>query len=400
MARVPAAGIQAVGAREVSSPAGAGSMAPNLHAGPDGSVYLSWLEALPERGHVLEFSRFDGRTWSPAREVARGEGWFANWADFPSLVAIDRRTLAAHWLQKNGPDTFNYEVRLVRSNDAGTTWKQSIVPHKDGTASEHGFVSLVPWSGKRVAAVWLDGRNYKLRAPGKEAPSEEMTLRFATVDASGRIRDEAELDPRVCDCCQTSAAMTSDGLVVAYRDRSETEIRDISIVRYSKGRWEAPKTLHQDGWEIPGCPVNGPSVAARGKRVAVAWFTGAMNSPRVKIAFSSDAGATFGEPAQVDGGSPLGRVDTLMLDDASVLVCWLERTPAGGEIRVRRVTPDRGLGPVVVVAHTTTDRAGGFPAIARSEESIVVAWTDAAKPSRVRTATVDLARFTETAAGR
>jgi len=41
------------------------------------------------------------------------------------------------------------------------------------------------------------------------------------------------LDTRVCECCQTSVAMTAEGPVVVYGDCSEAEkeIRDISIVR-------------------------------------------------------------------------------------------------------------------------------------------------------------------------
>ena len=36
-----------------------------------------------------------------------------------------------------------------------------------------------------------------------------------------------EIDARVCDCCQTDAAMTSEGAVLIYRDRSDDEIRDL-----------------------------------------------------------------------------------------------------------------------------------------------------------------------------
>ena len=67
------------------------------------------------------------------------------------------------------------------------------------------------------------------------------------------------------------------------------------------------------GWlAATACPVNG-AVAAAGERVAVAWFTGADKTPRVKLAFSNDAGETFGQPVAVDDGNPTGRVDVLLL---------------------------------------------------------------------------------------
>lgn len=213
-----------------------------------------------------------------------------------------------------------------------------------------------------------------------------MNLRYTTIDAKGRLSEEALLDSRVCDCCQTSAALTADGAIVVYRDRSEKEVRDISVVRFSKGQWTEPRTLNADGWEIHGCPVNGPSVSAEGKRVAVAWFTAAKETPRVKVAFSSDAGATFASPILVDEGSPVGRVDVLMLTDGSAIVSWLERTTKGGEVEVRRVKPDGSRDDATTVAESSAARVSGFPQMARSGNEIIFAWTAPGTPSRVRTA--------------
>ena len=78
-------------------------------------------------------------------------------------------------------------------------------------------------------------------------------------------------------------------VLVAYRDRSDKEIRDTSVVRFANGEWSAPVTVHADDWEINGCPVNGPVVTATGNAAAVAWFTGAGNTPKTLVAFSADA---------------------------------------------------------------------------------------------------------------
>jgi hypothetical protein len=217
-----------------------------------------------------------------------------------------------------------------------------------------------------------------------------MTLRYAAIDASGKLSDEVVLDSRVCECCQTSAAITSDGAIVVYRDRSFNETRDISVVRLTQGRWTEPTTLNADGWEINGCPVNGPSVSADGKRVAVAWFTAAKDSPRVKVVFSLDAGVTFGQPIQVDAGSPVGRVDVLMLTDGSALVSWLERTAKGGEVKVRRVKPDGSSDEAFTVAESSAARASGFPQMSRSSDGIIFAWTAPGATSRVRAALVKI----------
>jgi hypothetical protein len=142
-------------------------------------------------------------------------------------------------------------------------------------------------------------------------------------------------------------------------------------------KWTAPRPVFQDGWELQGCPVNGPAVAAAGRRVAVAWFTGVNQTSRVKVAFSNDAGETFSQPIVVDDGNPAGRVDVLLLDDGGALVCWLEKLLEGGAVRVRRVSPDGKLDESVTVAPSGTARSAGFPQMARVGGELVFAWTGA-----------------------
>lgn len=377
--------------QKADSPAGSGSGEPNLYVSANGRVYLSWIEPVGEKRRAVRFAVRSDSKWSEPRTIAEGENFFVNWADFPSMVVLPDGALVAHWLAKSSADRFAYDVNVARSTDGGKTWSKPVVPHRDGTKTEHGFVSMLPLNGGRAGAIWLDGRNFKENSHDGHGSANEMTLRYATIDAKDQISEELLLDSRVCDCCQTSAALTSEGPIAVYRDRSEKEIRDISIVRFSKGRWTEPRTVNADGWEIHGCPVNGPSVSADGKRVAVAWFTAAKETPRVKVVFSNDAGATFAPPIQVDEGSPVGRVDVLVLTDGSALVSWLERTAKGGEVRVGRIRPNGSRDEAITVAASSAARASGFPQMALAGNEIIFAWTDPGTPSTVRTAVGRLA---------
>ena len=286
------------------SPTNGDSREPELSATPDGRIILSWVEKVGERRYALRTAVRDTKGWSEAQTVAQGENWFVNWADFPSVIALQDGSLAAHWLVKNGSGAYAYNVNIARSTDGGKTWSKPIVPHTDNTQTEHGFVSLIPLPDGRLGAIWLDGRNMqdKKETDGHTPSAESMTLRYAALNADGKLSDEVLLDERVCECCQTSAAMTSEGPIAVYRDRSQNEVRDIYSTRQINGSWTAPKPVHADNWLINGCPVNGPSVNADGRRVVVGWFTTAEDTPRVNVAFSNDAGATFGNPIQVDDG--------------------------------------------------------------------------------------------------
>ena len=311
------------------------------------------------------------------------------------MIGLNDGSLAAHWLVKSGKGTYAYDVNIAMSSDGGTTWTKPLVPHLDQTQTEHGFVSLIPLRDGRLGAIWVDGRNTKgMKEHDEEKPlSANMTLRYAAIDASGRISDEAELDERICECCQTSATLTSDGVVAVYRDRSQNEVRDIYSVRQASGAWVRPDAVHADNWELNACPVNGPAIAASGRNVAVAWFTGAGSKESVRVAFSADGGATFGAPIQIDEGETQGRVDVVMLPDGSALVCWLSGNAEGGSINVRRVQANGTLGPPAVIAKTDISRSSGFPRMALLGNEVYFAWTEFGTPSKVRTAVADVSQY-------
>lgn len=377
---------------EVPSPAGPGSGQPFLSTSVDGAV-LTWQERDRDGGYAVRVARLGPDGWSEPGTAARGTDLFVNWADFPASASDAQGRLWVHWLQRLEGDGLAYAVRLVHSDDGGASWSEPWTPHEDGTATEHGFVSLLPMDGG-MGVVWLDGRQYAA-GPGGEEPTREMTVRWRAVGSDGVWGPEVVLDERACDCCQTGAAVTDEGPVVVYRDRTVDEVRDVSLTRWTPEGWAPGTPVHDDGWVIAGCPVNGPAVDARGSRVVVAWFTGAGDEAKVHVAFSEDAGRTFAPPVQLDGGDPSGRVDVLLLDDGAAVVTWLERT--GGdeaELRMARVTRD-GLIRVGRVAGTQAARASGFPRMAVAPwdpASVLLAWTDVADPdaSRVRLVRVEL----------
>jgi hypothetical protein len=380
-----AAGAPAPVAR-LDPPAKPGSMAPNLSLDGD-AVLLSWLEpphprVKPQDGnYALRLSRFmDGR-WSPPVTIASGTDFFANWADFPSVTAARGGQMLAHWAAKSAGEKYAYDVRLARSGDGGRTWKPMGAAHDDRTPTEHGFVSAVA-EGDRIRLFWLDGRE---TGGGKGS----MTLRTALVGET--VQGSQLLDARVCDCCQTAAVTTSRGAVVAYRDRSGREIRDIALVRRDGGRWTMPRAVHDDGWTIDGCPVNGPAIAADGRRVAVAWFTQEGNRPRVQVAFSQDAAASFRPPSTVDANGPLGRVDVVLDSNGDALIAWVATEGKGAAIRLARVTFTGRVGPALTIASTEGGRTSGFPRLKRTGGTLVVAWVEASEPFRLRAATVTAA---------
>lgn len=388
-AREPGDDPAVAGLAPLPSPAGMHSSEPNLAVDTRGRVHMTWHEQVSGSAYALRYAILDGGAWTAPRTVVTRDDFFKNWADFPSVHVTPSGRVLVHWLQRSGNGRYTYDVRVAQSTDDGATWSAPAVLNRDGVPAEHGFVSLFAAEGDSVEAVWLDGRN-TVNAGADRA----MQLASTRIGPDGGYGVERMLDTRICDCCQTSAALTTRGAVVVYRDRSHDEVRDIAIVRRVGGAWTDPAIVHADHWQIAACPVNGPSVSARGDTVAVAWFTGAQDTARVRVAFSADAGATFAPPIRVDDGQPAGRVDVEFDDEGRALVTWLERTGGeNAEVRLRAVRPSGARSPSVVVAASSAARPSGFPRMVRRGAELVIAWTEPGDTSRVRTALARLARL-------
>lgn len=378
-----------VGARvtAMAMPSGPGAVAPNLSVTANGEVLLSWIEPDTD-GHALRFSRFAGDVgWATPMTIAQGDDWFVNWADFPALVEAGD-SLYAHWLRRSGAATYAYDVVLARSDDAGATWTDGQPVHDDGTQTEHGFVALLP-SADGVRLVWLDGRETGAGS-GHDGHGGGgfMTLRTRVYTPAGAADAGELLDASVCDCCQTAAVSTDSGTLVVYRNRTEEEIRDIWAVRHDGAGWSEPVPVHEDGWHITGCPVNGPAAVAEGNDVFVVWFTGATGMPEVRGAWSRDGGRSFGQPIRLDGGLPVGRVAAISVGPGQVAISWLEDAGDAAEIRLRMVTVDGVVGEPLTVARSSAARASGFPRLARVGNDLLLVWTEPGDPGQLRAARV------------
>ncbi|MGB7988347.1 MAG: hypothetical protein WCF44_03070, partial [Candidatus Methylophosphatis roskildensis] len=109
-------------AQAIANPAAAGARLPRLTALPGGGVLMSWVETTLA-GSALKFAILHDGRWTRTGEVARGSNWFLNWADFPSVVAIDETFWIAHWLVGHpGGRSYDYDIAISLSNDAGASW--------------------------------------------------------------------------------------------------------------------------------------------------------------------------------------------------------------------------------------------------------------------------------------
>ena len=344
---------------------------PSLVSG-EGSLSLSWISSNEGKKSTLNFSQFKEGKWINTQTMATGSNWFVNWADFPAH-AINENLILSSYLKKSDSGTYTYDVILSLQKLSGEKVKEDFLLHTDGVKAEHGFVSIIPNHNQGFFITWLDGRNTVDKdLDGYHKP---MTIRFAEITNKGDIIDESELDSATCDCCQTSIAVTNKGPVVVYRDRSDKEVRDIYITRKINGIWGVPTPIHNDGWEINGCPVNGPKVASNSNNLAISWFTVSNEKPTVNLSFSKSNGASFDTPIKINDVDAIGRVDVAFLNPQEVLVSYIEGDDVGTYLRIKKVSIDGKVSAPITISKIDGGRNSGVPQLEILDNEAFVVWT-------------------------
>jgi len=357
----------------VANPSGKGSIQANWSTAADGSAVLSWVEPAPDGSLALRYSVRRGTQWSEARTIAAKRRFFRHAAEVPEVMEIKPGVWMAHWIEQPNPSSDEEDVYVSSSTD-GIKWTAPSMAHQDRSPVEHGLASMTPSGPDEVSLIWLEALH------GEDEPTFLMRT---ILNTSGKEVREEKIEGDVCGCCPTTIVRTAKGLLIAYRDHTPEDIRDIAVIRFENGHWTQSKILSADKWKLNACPTNAAAVAAKGDRVAISWFTGAQNMPRVQIAFSSDSGATFSKPALISTGHAYGYTSIALEDDGSAIASWLEQGQGGTRVLVRQITP-AGAASVVVEVAKGARSALGYPRLIHTASGTLIAWGDAKQVQTAR----------------
>lgn len=319
--------------------------------GDDRRVHLLWLESAGDR-RALRFARQTSPEagWETPVTVPTGSAIVADATEAPALAADRHGRLTVVW-QRPAAEPAGHgnghpaaaSPYFSRSADGGRTWSDPQPLTPSGRPAE--FVTLAALADGRVLAAWLE-----------QVTAKTVHLVSRIVGESG---PDLTVDRAVCECCPPALTAFPDGTaLLAYRGRTEENVRDIRTARFRAAAWEESRILNHDDWRLAACPVNGPALASDGGRVAAAWFTAADNDPRVLVSASPDAGGRFLLPLRLSETRPAGRPAAAILRDGALLAAWVDGT---GGLRLRRVTPEFSLSVEAGLADPAAGAVRGRP---------------------------------------
>jgi hypothetical protein len=312
--------------------------------------------------------------WAEPSPIVQGDNWFVNWADLPSVVPITENIWVTHWLEYQ-EDYAGYDILFSVTKNTGSSWSDPRRLNEDGLPAEHGFVEIFP-NGDGFSMIWLDGRGYAVDQTSDNTIG--TALRQASFSFDGERLNESILDELVCDCCQPDVGQINNMTYVAYRDRSENEIRDIvMLVSKDDGEWSDPISLPEDNWQISGCPVNGPALALNEEGVGVVWFNAKNDEPQVRFAFKQHNSELFLGNVILEEYVPWGYVDIVYdeLNDQFVL-SWLRDGENGLQLVARSVDQLGNLNQEIIIFENKLTYPLDFPKIEIIGNYLLASWTD------------------------
>lgn len=346
-----------------------------------GTVYVAWAAMTSDsQWNVVLASQAPGQPFGAPVRVNPAAGEVVASGQFPPQVELGASgTVLVSWLAAVNDVV---QVRVARSQDGGATFAAPVTLGATTNGPQPSlYYDMAAGPDGHAWVAWLDLGRYAAADAAHTAskdtmpmPDVEADLRVATSSDDGRsFGSSVILDSTSCICCRTAVVGGPQGAMIAWRHVYPVNLRDIVVgAPGAGGAAPAFARVHEDKWQINGCPEVGPDLAVGTDRgVHVVWYTGAEGRQGLYYAESPDGGKTFGEPVAVRAGPGVTPSTVkVALSGSTPWLFWEEGDTTGTRLRLGHIAGGR------LVAEPDTVGQGATPAMASGGTVIGLAWED------------------------
>jgi len=283
------------------------ALGPDIVASGD-RLAMSWTERRDDADELHL------ATWSPTEGLATArvasDDVVVGLARKPSIAWGDDGTV---WVSFTSGDPRGSSLWLARA----TNGLAEVEVERIATAGPDQLPTLLDQPEVRVGP---DGDVWLMVKAEVDHPTVELWL--------GRGTDDFDLQPvtpfpgRPCECCPHQLDFTPDGEALLTIRNDQQNLREIWVARAGRGStdFDRVQQVSTTGWIVPGCPFDGPRMAARrDPRLVVTWVDATEGVTRPWLARSDDGGASWREEEALLEGRGTAFAYPLVVDDGTSL---------------------------------------------------------------------------------
>lgn len=185
------------------------------------------------------------------------------------------------------------EIRFARSTNFGRSFNPAVTLNDGPEKAHQSFLHMDAGADGTILVAWLDFRD----------ASDISVYAAVSKDAGATWAPNVKVAGQVCPCCRPAVAVVPGALLVVWRHVFPTNVRDLasSTSRDGGKTWTSPTRVSTDNWVLDGCPHSGPSLAVLNNKIGLAWYTGAHARASLRFSSTTDLGATWSSPSELQG---------------------------------------------------------------------------------------------------
>lgn len=337
---------------------------------------ISWVEIDSAGYKRFYFARWDENSYSfdKSKSIPLEQNTSIHEEGMPKVAFKGNGTIIAIYETSTPSETEKWgigDVRYVESYDDGDTWSEPRSVFKtEPNELSYSFSHILRLGNGEVGVTALGTYT------GEDEDMGRPVVYTAT-DGNKGFMELIIISETGCECCRTAIAGDENGNVrIVFRDLQKGSIRDIAMSSssdYGKTFGDA-QDISDDGWEIYGCPHNGPSIVVKEGRTYLSWYTGTDDDGVYFAEYAADGSRI--RKAYLDNSAQFSQL-TLSANENTPVIAYDTEYTFGSSVYSKIVASRVESDKIYTLDVSDNKSIAAYPVIqSLKESSVIVAWSE------------------------